>query len=82
MDSVMANTYETIFYNSDLPTENLGEVIAWLNEQYLKIPLEYRHTAKIEIDAGTEWDYPYPEIRIRYLRPVTDEEIEERRRCE
>ena len=78
----MVNTYETIFAGDKFHTENLGDVIEWLNEQYLKIPLEYRHTAKIEIDACTEWDYPYPEIEIRYLRPVTDEEIEERRRCE
>ena len=78
----MVNTYETIFSGSDLPTENLGEVIAWLKGQYLKIPLKYRDKAILEISAEMDFSFPCTEIEIRYLRPKTEEELEEDRRGE
>ena len=78
----MVDVYETIFSDNDLPTENLGEVIAWLKDQYLKIPVKYRDKAVLEISAEMNWDTPWPEIEIRYLRPKTKEELEEDRRGE
>lgn len=57
----------------------LDEVLLLLNEARLSIPAEYRQTAEIDFEpyfdcAGDS----YPQIRITYERPETDEETAER----
>ena len=71
--------YDVDRYEGDWPSEQLGELIAWLGEKLESIPPECRDSATCEIGSisGYEGSH-YATICIQYRRPETDEEIAQR----
>ncbi len=64
-------------------TESLNksfiEFTEWINQAKLKIPEEYLATAKIEVGAYNPYsDSIYTTIRVWYVRPETQQEIDAR----
>ena len=60
--------------------ELLPEFIAWLAERLNEVPEEYQEVTKIKIDSTGGYDEsPNATVEITYARPMTKEEIAERR---
>lgn len=66
-------------YDGEWLPVGLGDAIAFLQEKLDAVPVEYRDTALIEIDATTSYDQPLARIEITYKRPPTAAEVEKRR---
>jgi hypothetical protein len=56
-----------------MPTNALN-AFAWLRGVIDTIPDEYRDTARIEVDSGSEYDVSFASLTISYERPETDAE--------
>lgn len=54
----------------------LEEAIIWLSSELAKIPAEHRGSAKLKVSGYGEYVHVY--AGIEYLRPETDEEMQER----
>ena len=70
-------------YENGFPPEGAREFLVWVQTQFAKIPVEFMHTARVELDANNGYDdCVYPTICITYIRPETDEEEHQRETAE
>lgn len=66
-------------YDGEWPPTDATECVAWFAGKLETIPPEYRATAKVEIESVASYeDSHYARIVIRYDRPETDDEMEDR----
>lgn len=65
-------------YDNGFPPETVPEFLKWLDEKVGEIPKEFLSEAEIVLETTNSWDMAYAKIRISYLRPETDEEMEAR----
>lgn len=63
-------------HHNGFPPSDLVEFVQWANNLLGQVPLEHRDTARIDFD----WEYEYDDdkrlvVKVRYLRPETDDEV-------
>ena len=77
-DGMRRQIKEVVYANKgdfvELP-ENLDEFLRWWTDKFDLIPEEYRANAKVECTSEACWGSSYPNIKIYYTRPETNEEI-------
>ena len=56
--------------------ENPDEFLSYWEEQFKRIPIEYRRSARLEIEAGDEYGSPTVYYTLTYVRPETDLEYD------
>lgn len=76
----MAMVTEVVFKTSDLCLiqESPAEFLAFWQKYIDMIPEEFRNSARVELDAVSEWDSGYLEFKISYQRLETEEEARAR----
>ena len=70
-------------YDGEWPPTGAAECLAWFAGKVEEIPVEFRATAKVEIEGvGGYEGSAYASISIKYTRPETDSEMESREKEE
>lgn len=54
------------------------EFTEWVERVGKEIPAEFLESSRVTIDAHDSWERPTPVIKVRYSRPETDEERNQR----
>lgn len=76
---IIVTVFDNHQYEGDWPPENAVEAISWFQEKINSIPVEFRDTAKIEIEGIESYDCSYVNIEITYTREETDAELATRK---
>ena len=59
-----------------IPKDIKGFMV-FIQNEIDKIPDEYKDSAEIRFEPVVEWDCPYLSLEITYMRPATDEELQD-----
>lgn len=65
-------------YDGDWPPDDAAGALAWFQAKLADVPLEFRSTARIEIDSEESYGSSKATIEISYTRQETDEEEAQR----
>ena len=73
--SVTRTLVEDAPYSIDGFPGGLRDMISWLGERLEEIPEDCRDSASVEFDTTMEYGETYPNFRIEYEQPETDDEV-------
>ncbi len=80
----MSNETKVRVYRDDCLCLEEGpvEFLKFFEEKIALIPDEYKDVAIVSLDSYAEWDCPYTDFEIYYIRPESEEDRQERKREE
>lgn len=73
----------TVFYEESayLPTTPVAFMDYW-EEKFDRVPEEFRGSTEVNAEAHPYYDCAQLEVRVSYVRPETDEEVDKREALE